>query len=1392
MITGVILAHNEEHHIVDCITALRPHVGEVLLIDTESTDRTIELARPLVNRVLSHPNVPNFDSIRNIAIPEGQFDWLWFVDADERIPTRTGRLVNELIQTRGSEFEAINIPFKSHFCGQWMQHCGWWPGYTVCRVVKRGHFEFGKNLHSGVYLRGRELRFPPDPELAIPHFSSRSLEHYVAKFNRYTSTEALQLNDANVRYDWKSAVSMMMRDLWEHYELHNAREDGSLGWILTWMAGQYRWLSHSKLIDLQDRKDDSFPSSLDEVFEVMQDELAVFRSRIPQAPLGVVYHAPEELGEADAARLVESAVLLAGNRQVRIEPGCVDALRAVCGDDWLLIKALANANRPRYSVGIHFGSPEFATPSQSDVFSVFAGSLQHSAMQPPDDQIARLNAFDEIWVSDESERSGLWKAGIAPERVRVIRRTDYADRLQAFDNRIVPPPIPPAPDATIRVALEGELFAGHSFSNINEHLAGLLSREPSIELSVCRVHHNPTCDRRAVRASELLPFVERELTGPNQIVIRHAFPPNWTPPADGLWVHIQPWEFGKLPMDWIPPLRDRVHEIWAPSNYVKRVYIDSGIDPSKIQVIPWGVDVQTFNPDVPKLRLKTRKQFRFLYVGGTIARKGFDRVLEAFLAEFGPEDDVCLVVKDVGANSFYAPDSHRDKILSEASKGSSPEIIYFDGDFTAGQLASLYSACNCLLLPYRGEGFGLPVLEAMACGLPPVVPRGGPTDDFVTDETGYFLDAEEVENYEIVGLCGTGTEFQVSVDDLRRTMRHAYTNTAETAQKGQQAACAVRESFTWQHSGELVINRIQQLSQRSVEIPGKNHADTLIAPIIVLPNGSVRDLSATLCAASTFSDSIFVLDSTPSDAVVAISQDYMATVIAAPEDARLGRGWVLFLHANEFLTDTFVGSLNEVLNNATPVAKRVAMHVTDCQDRSSYESRFVRVDTIADSPPLNLCDGDEAIPTEARIDRFRKPCMPESVHRSAPEHSANRPDNHRRAVILQLATGAHRELLALTREHHRRYADKHGLEYLCVEHNPAAPKRAGWGKIRMILSALEMGFDRIVWLDADAVIVDENVDLSSLVPAGIGMVRHPNGDGKGRHWNSGVMIVKASDAVRQFLESVDREPENDSPWMEQLPINTLASDNSSAILVELPAALNSTPGAVVADEPVIAAAHGLPFDQRIKLISEWVNSSQRGSELQLPTLNSRDEFGKLLNSFGLVGEAVEIGVLRGEFSRVLLDSWNGTRLHLVDPWRKIATGYVDIHNLPDLEHEECLKQTLKNLAPHAGRFAIHRSLSCETVRNFADDSLDFIYIDANHETSAVLQDLQAWFPKLRKGGILAGHDFLDGELPEGSFGVKSAVTQFAHERRLAICVTQEAVWPSWYCMKPISTPELIR
>lgn len=285
----------------------------------------------------------------------------------------------------------------------------------------------------------------------------------------------------------------------------------------------------------------------------------------------------------------------------------------------------------------------------------------------------------------------------------------------------------------IKVAWEGTYMDLSSLSHVNRAITSELAKIPQIKLTC--VGPNTLNSKLAALPEIREMFFRLHLKAPEdvQFTVRQAWPPNWRRPANGKWILIQPWEFGALPEEWVKNV-EKVDEVWAITNFVKREYVESGVPAEKVFIVPCGIDPKIFHPEVKPYKLGTNKKFKFLFLGGTIHRKGPDLLLKSYLQAFTAKDDVCLVVKDFGTKGYYANQTH-DALFKAAQKiPNAPEIIYLDQEISADEIASIYTACDCLVHPYRGEGFALPVLEAMACGIPVVVTAGGATDDFVNDE----------------------------------------------------------------------------------------------------------------------------------------------------------------------------------------------------------------------------------------------------------------------------------------------------------------------------------------------------------------------------------------------------------------------------------------------------------------------------------------------------------------------------------------------------------------------------------------------------------------------------------------------------------------------------------
>jgi predicted O-methyltransferase YrrM len=174
-------------------------------------------------------------------------------------------------------------------------------------------------------------------------------------------------------------------------------------------------------------------------------------------------------------------------------------------------------------------------------------------------------------------------------------------------------------------------------------------------------------------------------------------------------------------------------------------------------------------------------------------------------------------------------------------------------------------------------------------------------------------------------------------------------------------------------------------------------------------------------------------------------------------------------------------------------------------------------------------------------------------------------------------------------------------------------------------------------------------------------------------------------------------------------------------------------------------------------------------------IKSRALFGHLAQLFYQTGIGAEIGVERGNFSRLILSQWSG-KLMSIDMW----------------VHEEIYKEACKNLLSEERCIMIKES-SVSAAEQTLDESLDFVYIDADHSYAACREDIEAWLPKVRHGGLVAGHDYLNWTIDQGAgcdFGVKAAVDEYCSKHGYKLHVTTEDFWhgnpyQTWWFVKEI-------
>lgn len=264
-------------------------------------------------------------------------------------------------------------------------------------------------------------------------------------------------------------------------------------------------------------------------------------------------------------------------------------------------------------------------------------------------------------------------------------------------------------------------------------------------------------------------------------------------------------------------------EIWVASDFCKKVLEEHGVY-KPMYVMPNAVDTKLYNESAkPHVFKPQLKNFVFVSVFGWNYRKGYDALLKAYCDEFSKDDDVSLLIVTPydgeygGTTLDKINDEIKEYIATFGGWHRAPHVARLGRDIPEHEMPRLYKACNCFVLPSRGEGFGLPYVEASLCGLPVIATDHSGHTMFLNGDNSYLLDIDDLS---IVPEGKTGVHywdgqyFPTLGEDFVFYLQHAMREVVNCYEEAKQKNTKLQEAlsaYSLENVGQKAAERLTQI-----------------------------------------------------------------------------------------------------------------------------------------------------------------------------------------------------------------------------------------------------------------------------------------------------------------------------------------------------------------------------------------------------------------------------------------------------------------------------------------------------------------------------------------------------------------------------------------------------
>jgi glycosyltransferase involved in cell wall biosynthesis len=245
-LSAIVITRNEAHNLHDCLQSMQGLVDEIIVVDSQSTDNTVAIAKQHGAKVAQPADWPGFGPQKNRALDLATCDWVFSIDADERVTPESAAEIKVVLE-RGDANVAYKLPRLSSYCGKFIHHAGWQPDY-VLRLFKRGTARFSDDLVHERVVTEQSVHALKNHLL---HYSYLNFSQVLSKVDAYSTASAKQ---AYARGKRSSVAGALGHGAWAFFRTYVIRRgflDGGHGLALSISNAETSYYKYLKLWQMQ-------------------------------------------------------------------------------------------------------------------------------------------------------------------------------------------------------------------------------------------------------------------------------------------------------------------------------------------------------------------------------------------------------------------------------------------------------------------------------------------------------------------------------------------------------------------------------------------------------------------------------------------------------------------------------------------------------------------------------------------------------------------------------------------------------------------------------------------------------------------------------------------------------------------------------------------------------------------------------------------------------------------------------------------------------------------------------------------------------------------------------------------------------------------------------------